>query len=88
MVPTVARAANVGYYELCTGQGEPYLSSIITAGGDTPINITVPDASQLSGISALLVTNCDNGGYATEWTQRSSIFISCPSPVRHGPDFL
>ena len=68
LVPTAASAANIGHYELCAGQGAAYLANAITAGGDTPVNITVPDAAQLAGVTGLLVTNCNNGGYAAEWT--------------------
>lgn len=68
LAPTAAQAANVGHYELCSGQGETYLANAITAGGDTPVSITVPDATQLAGVTALLVTNCSNGGYGAEWT--------------------
>ena len=68
LTPATAAAATIGHYELCTGQGEAYLANAITAGGDTPVSITVPDATQLAGVSALLVTNCSNGGYGAEWT--------------------
>lgn len=68
LAPMTAAAANVGHYELCSGQGEAYLANAITTGGNTPVSITVPDATQLAGVTALLVTNCSNGGYGAEWT--------------------
>lgn len=68
LAPTAALAANIGHYELCSGQGAAYLANAITAGGDTPVNITVPDAAQLAGVTGLLVTNCSNDGYEAEWT--------------------
>ncbi|WP_374353480.1 hypothetical protein [Thermomonas sp.] len=68
LAPAAVHAANVGHYELCNGEGASYLASAISAGGGTPVNITVPDAAQLAGVSTLLVTNCSNGGYNSEWT--------------------
>ncbi len=66
--PSDALAGNVGHYELCTGEGAAYLADAITANGHTPVNVTVPDATQLAGLSALLVTNCSNVSYSSEWT--------------------
>ncbi|HSD17077.1 MAG TPA: hypothetical protein VLC71_07465 [Thermomonas sp.] len=66
--PATAYAANVGHYELCQGEGASYLASAISSGGGTPVNITVPDAAQLAGVTTLLVTNCSNDGYNSEWT--------------------
>ncbi|MDE2382787.1 MAG: hypothetical protein KGL71_11350 [Xanthomonadaceae bacterium] len=68
LMPGISQAANIGYYELCNGQGAAYQAAIITAGGGTAVNITTPNAAQLAGVSTLLVTNCDNGGYAAAWT--------------------
>jgi hypothetical protein len=68
IAPTASHAANVGYYELCNGEGAAYQANAISAGGGTPVNITVPNAAQLTGINTLLVTNCDNGSYGAEWT--------------------
>lgn len=68
LLPAQSMAATIGHYELCTGQGESYLADVITAAGDTPVTITVPDSTQLAGLNALLVTNCSNSGYSAEWT--------------------
>ena len=68
LLPGTSFAANIGHYELCNGAGAGYLADAITSGGGTPVNITVPDAAQLAGVSALLVTNCDNSSYNPEWT--------------------
>lgn len=68
LLPGTSFAANIGHYELCNGAGAGYLADAITSGGGTPVNITVPDAAQLAGVSALLVTNCSNSSYNPEWT--------------------
>ncbi|MFA5941165.1 MAG: PKD domain-containing protein [Sinimarinibacterium sp.] len=65
--PSMVWAANVGYYEMCNGQGASYQVAPINAAGHTPVNVTVPDASQLAGIDVLFVTNCDNGGFGGEY---------------------
>lgn len=60
-------AANVGYYELCNGQGYSDQASVIVAAGHTPVNITTLTYSELSAVDALFVTNCNNGGYGSEY---------------------
>ncbi len=67
-MPAVSFAGNVGYYEMCSGQGEAWQASLITAAGQTPVLITTPDSTSLNNLAALFVTNCDNDGYAAEYT--------------------
>lgn len=66
-VPTAALAANVGYYEMCTGTGGTGHATAITAGGHTAINVDTPNAATLTPLDALFVTNCSNGDYGAEY---------------------
>lgn len=66
-LPAMSLAANVGYYDMCTGTGNPVEAAAITASGNTPINVDVPDAATLSTLKGLFVTNCSNGGYGAEY---------------------
>jgi len=68
LIPGTSFAGNIGYYEMCSGQGEAWQASYITSAGHTPVQITVPDAPSLSGLNGFFVTNCDNDGYASEYT--------------------
>lgn len=70
-VSGAAFAAEVGHYEMCAGAGTPEQAPVITAAGHTPVHIDVPDAASLSGLAALFVTNCDNGGFAGEFVGNS-----------------
>ncbi|GAB6194974.1 hypothetical protein [Lysobacter xanthus] len=65
---TNAHAAKVGYFEMCTGTGNPGVATAITATGHTPVNVTTLDATTLASIDALFVTNCSNGGYNARYT--------------------
>lgn len=67
LAPVEAVGRNVGYYAMNTGQGEAYMPSVITANGDTPVLVTVPDAATLAGLDVLFVTNGSNSGYGVEW---------------------
>lgn len=62
-----ALAAEIGHYEMCSGAGSAEQAPVITAAGHTPVHIEVPDAASLSGLAALFVTNCNNGGFGTEY---------------------
>lgn len=65
--PGNTRAANVGYYEMCTGTGGVGHAGAITAAGHTPVNVAVPDAATLNTLDGLFVTNCSNDGYGSEY---------------------
>lgn len=60
--------ANVGYYEMDNGAGSAAQVNEITNAGDTAVNITVPDATQLASIDALYVFNSSNTSYGAEYT--------------------
>lgn len=60
--------ANVGYYEMDNGAGSATQVNEITNAGDTAVNITVPDATQLASIDALYVFNSSNTSYGAEYT--------------------
>jgi hypothetical protein len=66
-MPGICQAANVGYYEMCTGTGGTGHAAAITAAGHTPVNVDIPNAATLSTLDALFVTNCDNDGYGGEY---------------------
>ncbi|HZR81198.1 MAG TPA: hypothetical protein VFD92_08880 [Candidatus Binatia bacterium] len=68
--PSTALALNVGYYEMCLGQGSPNQAPPITAAGHTAVNLTDVSAADLAGIDVLFVDNCDNGVYAAEYLTR------------------
>ena len=66
-MPALGLAKVVGYYEMCDGQGNANQASVITAAGQTAVNVLVPNASTLGGLDVLFVTNCDNDGYGAEY---------------------
>jgi hypothetical protein len=66
-LPGIASAGNIGYMEMCGGSQPAHANAIIAA-GHTPVAVPTPDAASLSGLSALSVTNCDNGGHSTSYT--------------------
>jgi hypothetical protein len=67
LMPGISLAGNVGYMDMCGGNQAAHATAITTA-GHTPVAITTPNAASLSGLSALSVTNCDNGGFSATWT--------------------
>ena len=62
-----ANAANVGYYEMCDGQGDPNQATAITAAGHTPVDIVDISPTELSGVDVFFVNNCDNSSYGAEY---------------------
>ena len=68
LMPGTSAAGNIGYYEMCSGQGEAWQAEYITAAGHTPVQINTPDAASLSGLNGFFVTNCNNDGYGGEYT--------------------
>ena len=68
-MPAVSQAYNIGYYNMCSSTAPNAAhAAAITAAGHTPILVATPDASSLTGLSALSVTNCDNVIYSSGWT--------------------
>jgi len=63
-------AANVGYYDMCAGQGNATQVASILAAGEVPVLLTDLSAADLAGIDVLYVQNCDNGGYGPEYVGR------------------
>ena len=60
--------AIVGYYSMTSGQGLAAQVDEITNNGDTAVNVTVPDAAQLSALDSLYVVNPSNGSFGAEYT--------------------
>ena len=60
--------AVVGYYSMTTGSGLASQVDEITNNGDTAVNVTVPNAAQLSALDSLYVVNPSNGGFGAEYT--------------------
>jgi hypothetical protein len=60
-------AANVGYYDMVVGQGDPGQTAAITAAGHTPVNIVDLSPAELAGIDVLLVQNPSNGIFGAEY---------------------
>ncbi|MCZ4353759.1 Hint domain-containing protein [Roseovarius aestuarii] len=59
--------ATVGYYSMSNGQGLASQVDEITNNGDTAVDVTVPDAAQLSALDTLYVVNPDNNGFGAEY---------------------
>jgi hypothetical protein len=64
---TPADALNVGYYEMCFGEGEPNQATAITNGGHTPVQLFDLTPAELATVDVILVDNCDNGSYVQEY---------------------
>ena len=67
VLPGIGHAGNVGYFDMCGGNQARHASAITTA-GHTPVAVTTPNAETLAGLDALSVTNCDNGGFSSNYT--------------------
>jgi cysteine-rich repeat protein len=67
-----ARAGNVGYYEMCNGQGMSWQVPPITTAGQTPVPLFDLGPSDLAGLDVVFVTNCNNGAYGSEYLSRLS----------------
>ena len=59
--------SNVGYYDMSLGSGGSYETAPITAAGQTPVDITALTGTQLSGLTALFVTNPSTSGYSSSY---------------------
>lgn len=62
-----AHALNIGYYEMCLGEGKANQATPITAAGNTAIQLLDLSPAELSGLDALFVDNCSNEEYAQEY---------------------
>lgn len=66
-VPTRAHALNIGYYDMCFGEGPAYQATPITNAGHTAVNLFDLTAAELATVDVLFIDNCDNGLYAQEY---------------------
>lgn len=57
----------IGYYDMSDGQGDAAQVDEIVNNGHTAVNVTTPNASQLSGLDTLYVQNPSNGGFGAEY---------------------
>lgn len=64
-LPGVGYAGNVGFTPMCDrlGVGDP--STLITAAGHTPVPIASATAASLSGLQALMVSNCNDSSMSS-----------------------
>ena len=65
-----AQAAQVGYYEMCKGEGNGWAVTPISSAGHTPVYLSDLTAADLNGLDVLFVTNCNNLEYAAEYLNR------------------
>jgi len=65
-----AMALNVGYYDMCDGQGDPAQVNSINIAGHTPVNLTDLTAVDLANVDVIYVQNCSNGSYGAEYLSR------------------
>lgn len=65
-----AHALNVGYYEMCDGQGATRQVTPITTAGHTAVNLTDLTTADLAGVDVIFVNNCDNFLYGAEYLSR------------------
>lgn len=63
----IKRMSTVGYYLMTTGQVLASQVDEITNNGDTAVNVTVPNAAQLSTLVSLYVVNSSNGSFGSEY---------------------
>jgi len=56
-----AAQGTIGYYDVCTGQGEPYQATMITGAGYTAVQVINLSAGELAPLDVLYVENdfCD-----------------------------
>ncbi|MCV2893623.1 Hint domain-containing protein [Lentibacter sp. XHP0401] len=59
--------ATVGYYAMTAGQGLASQVDEITNNGDTAVNVTIPNATQLASLDSLYVVNESNGAFGAEY---------------------
>jgi VCBS repeat-containing protein len=66
----------VGYYSMYAGQGVASQVDEITIAGFTPVNVTIPNATQLAGLAALYANNEYNSSYNGEYVSNLSAIWS------------
>ena len=59
--------ATVGYYSMTAGQCQASQVDEITNNGDTAVNVTIPNATQLASLDSLYVVNPSNSGFGAEY---------------------
>ncbi|MDH5178471.1 MAG: PKD domain-containing protein [Gammaproteobacteria bacterium] len=64
------QAANVGYYEMCYGEGRPWAITPISASGHTPVYLADIGTGDLQGLDVLFITNCSNNTHGAEYLAR------------------
>ena len=73
------QAAQVGYYEMCDGQGRAWAVTPISNAGHTPVYLADLSTADLNGLDVLFVTNCNNTAYGTEYLSRMADISSAIS---------
>ena len=63
--PAISQAGNVGYTPMCSHIGVGNPTTLITAAGHTPVAIATADAASLTGLQALMVSNCNDVNMAS-----------------------
>ena len=67
LAAATANSADVGYYDLVTGQGEAYQVAPITAVGETPVQMTTLSPQELGSVDVLFALNPSNFEYGSEY---------------------
>lgn len=62
-----ARALNIGYYDMCYGEGPSYQATPITNAGHTAVNLFDLTPAELATVDVLFINNCENTFYAQEY---------------------
>jgi len=62
-----AHALNIGYYELCFGEGQSSQATSISAAGHTPVQLFDLTPAELAPVDVIMIDNCENAFYAQEF---------------------
>ena len=65
--PARAHALNIGYYEMCFGEGQPAQANAITNAGHTAVQLFDLTPAELSTVDVLFIDNCENTVYGQEY---------------------
>lgn len=65
-----AAALDIGYYEMCLGEGRASQATPITNAGHTAVKLTDLTAADLAGVDVAMVYNCENTFYGSEYLSR------------------
>ena len=74
LLPGLGQAGTIGYMDMC-GNDQAAHAAAISAAGHTPVYVPVPDSEALATLDGLSVTNCDNGGFGTAYTDHLAAII-------------